>query len=42
MLVTAPNAIGAGAGIAEAHANAVLKYLNLVSDTDFTAFLKRH
>ena len=45
MLVTAPYAIGAGdtrvAGLAEAHADAVLKYLNLVSDTDFTAFLKR-
>ena len=45
MLVTAPYAIGASdtraAGLAEAHADAVLKYLNLVSDTDFTAFLKR-
>ena len=28
-------------GLAEAHADAVLKYLNLVPDTDFTAFLKR-
>ena len=37
MLVTAPYAIGAGDrdadGLAEAHADAVLKYLNLVSDT---------
>ena len=48
MLVTAPYAIGAGdtrarreAGLAEAHADAVLNYLNLVPDTDFTAFLKR-
>ena len=45
MLVTAQYAIGAGdtraACLAEAHANAVLKYPNLVSDTDFTAFLKR-
>ena len=45
MLLTAPYAIEAGdtraAGLAEAHADAVLKYLNLVSNTDFTAFLKR-
>ena len=27
-------------GLAEAHADAVLKYLNLVPDIDFTAFLK--
>ena len=27
-------------GLAEAHADAVLKYLHLVPDTDFTAFLK--
>ena len=45
MLVTAPYAIGASDrranALAEAHADTVLKYLNLVSDTDFTAFLKR-
>ena len=27
-------------GLPEAHADAVLEYLNLVPDTDFTAFLK--
>ena len=45
MLVTASYAIGAGDrranGLAEAQADAVLKHLNLVSNTDFTAFLKR-
>ena len=49
MLVTAPYAIGAGDrranGLAEAHADAVLnlnlKYLNLVSNTELTTFLKR-
>ena len=44
MLVTAPYAMVASDrradGLAEAHANAVLKYLNLVPDIDFTAFLK--
>ena len=44
MLFTALYAMGAGntrtAGLAEAHADAVLKYPNLVSNTDFTAFLK--
>ena len=45
MLLTTPYAIGASDrradGLAEAHADSVLKYLNLVSYTDFTAFLKR-
>jgi len=45
MLVTAPYAARSGDrrvnGLAEAHADAVYKFLNLVTDEAFTSYLKR-
>ena len=45
LFVVTPYAAGSGdtraAGLAEAHADVVVKYLKLVSDADYTAYLQR-